>query len=159
VSGAPSRLRGATGTKRWQLRLALDPLRRRDLARPLLLSGNLQKALPLKAGPADTDAVAQCATTGLDHIEKSLGGMDNDRAGCFAGTKEYDFTLKHGIELLIRMIGNHSWLLAITRLRECARSRDAQQHEQSKTHREQNTKRHLGDPLRRTRPPATAARR
>src|SRR5262249_15121666 len=141
-SACAKRIPWAASHKPWQIRLALDHLRRWDPVRPLLLPGNLQEALPLKAGPADAHAVAQCATTGLDHVEKSLGGVDDDRAGRFAGAKEYDLPLKDWIELLLGRIGNYPGLLAVTRLRECARSRDAQRYEQSKTRREQNTKRH-----------------
>jgi hypothetical protein len=71
----------------------------------------------LKPCTANADPVAQRAITGLNNIEKSLGGVDDDRARRFVRAKENDLALKPGIQLLINGVGDHPGLV-IADLRE-----------------------------------------
>src|SRR5262245_22485700 len=63
-----------------QIGLPFKHFRRRRPVRPLLLAPDPLHALPLETVAADPDAVAHGAVVGLHQLEKTLGGVDDDRA-------------------------------------------------------------------------------
>src|SRR5262249_56183062 len=97
---------GASGHEAGQVRLPLDHFRRRSPVGPFLLARDVQEALPLKAFAADADPVAQRTPARLNYVEKSLGRLNNDRAGSLIGAIKNDLAPKLRRQLVIVGLGN-----------------------------------------------------
>ena len=86
IHGASAqRITGTTSHLARQIGLARDHLHRRGPIRPLRLLGDRLYAGPGKAVAADADAVTDGLAAAEHVIEISVGRIDDDGAGCFAG--------------------------------------------------------------------------
>ena len=87
------------------------------------------QALPLKTLATDADAVADRTPARLHHIEKSLGGLNDYRAGRLGGAVQNDLAAKLQRQLLIGGVGNDAWFVAdrhIHALRQRVRNREGE---------------------------------